>query len=124
MFSDKKYAYLNVEYLMDLTDGDQSFLVQILESYLTSIPENVQHLITSLNANNINNIRFYAHKLKGSFYFMGSQEVGKSFEEIEMNCKDDAKHSLIVALCSNAIRGVAAATAELQDMLSQVKASE
>jgi HPt (histidine-containing phosphotransfer) domain-containing protein len=95
-----------------------------VETYLSSIPENVQNLIVALNANNTDNIRFYAHKLKGSFYFIGSEEVGKSFEEIEMNCNDETKHSFIGALCASAIRGVAAATAELKDVLLQVKAPE
>lgn len=116
MAGEKHYKYINIAYLEELTGGDAEFMHQIVETYLDAIPENVQQLISAVNTNNAAHITFFSHKLKGSFYFIGSEAIGKTFAEIEALSKDTANYYQVPAKFWSALKDVNLATEELKSL--------
>ena len=120
MSSGERYTYINIAYINELTDGDREFIAEIVSACLETLPENLQKLTSAVNTNNSDHIRFYAHKLKGSFSFIGSDHLGLSFATIESYSKDIVNYYLIPGLFWTAVAEVKKATDELKDLLKEM----
>lgn len=120
MSAGKQYSYINTGYINELTDGDKEFIEQIISACLTELPDNLQKLTTAVNTNNTEHIRFYSHKLKGSFLFIGSEHLGKSFATMEAYSKDAENYYQIPSLFWTALGEARKAMEELKDLLKDV----
>lgn len=114
---DKKYQYISLDYITELADDDDDFVIQMIETYLSSIPENLTKLEAAINDRDGEQINFYAHKLKGSFNFIGCLAVGDVFVQIEANSVDPTNIPLIRTLLVDVKKMADNVTAELQQVL-------
>lgn len=77
------YKYINPEYIYDLADGDNDFVVEIIGSFLESIGPNLQKLSVAITNEDKQTTVFLAHKLRGSFKFIGCNDAGETVGQIE-----------------------------------------
>ncbi|WP_345077143.1 Hpt domain-containing protein [Nemorincola caseinilytica] len=120
MGSGKQYIYIDTEHINELTDGDTELIVQILTAAVNTLPDDLQKLTTAINTGNTEHTRFYAHKLKGSFYFIGGRRLGDAFATIERYSTDGASLHLIPAIFWPLLRDARKAQDELKELLKDM----
>lgn len=83
MIGSNQYKHINLEYISELAGDDNEFIVEIITNYLDTVGPNTNLLYDAVVANDKETIKFLAHKLKGSFRFIGCEELGVIMEQIE-----------------------------------------
>ncbi|MBS1780823.1 MAG: Hpt domain-containing protein [Bacteroidetes bacterium] len=83
MTNKNDYKYIDLEYIYDMADGDNDFMVEIIGNFLEAMGPNMQKLYDAIATNDRESIIFLAHKLKGSFRFVGCNREGAMMEQIE-----------------------------------------
>ncbi len=81
--STRTYKHIDLKYIMELADGEDEFVIEIIESYLETVGPDIRLLRDAVIANDMDRIAFLAHKLKGSFRFIGCTGPGDIMEQIE-----------------------------------------
>jgi Signal transduction histidine kinase len=81
----RTYRHIDLEYIMELAGGENEFVIEIIESYLETVGPNIRLLRDAVTAQDTDRITFLAHKLKGSFRFIGCNGPGDIMEQIENN---------------------------------------
>lgn len=112
--SNNKYSYINPECLYELGDGEDEFVKEIIGDVLKLVPESIDMLKQATESNNEKDIIFYAHKLKGTFRFIGCNELGDLMEQVE---KQDLSTEENQALVNKMIEGYGKAEVEFNDLL-------
>jgi HPt (histidine-containing phosphotransfer) domain-containing protein len=120
----KQYKYISLEYINELADDDDDFVEQMIHAYLNSIPVNLGKLAAAIESNDLEEIIFHAHKLKGSFNFIGCTQIGEVFLQVESYCKNEADIPKIKDCMVEIIDAADRVTAELQDVLAELGASK
>ena len=115
--TDYNYEYLDMEYIHDMADGDDDFLVHIIGVYLRTIPDDVQKLVEVSEQKDIAQVVFYAHKLKGSFNFIGCHKMTDVFDKMEATCAYPDQHHLIPAMVATVVDISNKTTKELEYLL-------
>lgn len=77
------YKYINLEFIYDMADGEEEFVVEIVNNCLEAIGPNLQKLSEAIHAEDKQTTQFLAHKLRGSFKFIGCNEAGETVGQIE-----------------------------------------
>ncbi len=77
------YKYINLEFIYDMADGEEEFVVEIVNNCLEAIGPNLQKLSEAIQAEDKQTTQFLAHKLRGSFKFIGCNEAGETVGQIE-----------------------------------------
>jgi HPt (histidine-containing phosphotransfer) domain-containing protein len=97
MTGSNPYKHINLEYISELAGGDDEFIVEIITNYLDSVGPNTNLLYDAVVANDKETIKFLAHKLKGSFRFIGCEELGVIMEHIEHSVKQPEPGNMLDA---------------------------
>jgi HPt (histidine-containing phosphotransfer) domain-containing protein len=96
--NEERYKYISFEYINDLADGDENFMEELIETYLTSIPKNLIQLHAVVEAKDQRQVAMYAHKLKGSFNFLGCKAGGERLSQIENTIMDQPDYVIVKGL--------------------------
>ena len=110
----KEYKYISLEYLDDMAGGENDFLIEMIDTYLTSIPDSLAKLKIAVESGDGNNIIHYAHKLKGSFNFIGCIQAGAILNEIEDYILQTNNNSHLHSLIEKIFEESTKITAELE----------
>ena len=118
----KEYKYIDLEYLNEMADGEDAFTINIISVYLNQIPNDVTALDEAIAAGDDEQIVFYAHKLKGSFNFIGCVQLGVVFDEIEAHVNTQSGLGELPGLIGQVKAEVQEIAVELRDVLDQIRA--
>lgn len=91
--TDNRYEFIDTTYLNELSDNDEEFIKDIINDFLNIVPESLLELEKAVNNKSIKDINFYAHKLKGSFRFIGSNKIADILFEIEEAAKNESVYN-------------------------------
>jgi HPt (histidine-containing phosphotransfer) domain-containing protein len=83
--SSENADYIDLSTISEIADGDEEFMLEIIGNYLTTVSESSSELHEAILDRNENKIIFFAHKLKGSFAFVGVEKLHRLASEIEAN---------------------------------------
>jgi HPt (histidine-containing phosphotransfer) domain-containing protein len=86
--SSDKYQYVNIEAINDIADGDPEFIKEIIGNYFNTVSNSIQGLEEAIKEPDTEKIIFFAHKLKGSFGFIGADTLTRMAIDIETNATD------------------------------------
>ena len=81
----------NTKYLEEVSGGNQQFILEMLQIFLSRTPEAFEILRKSVQEEDWETIGFYAHKLKATYAYVGLEELKKVLIEIEQR----AKHKIV-----------------------------
>jgi signal transduction histidine kinase/DNA-binding response OmpR family regulator len=81
VISDK--VLLNLKYLLELSEGDNMFIKEMMQLYMNNIPLAINQIKSSIKASDIYNIKTEVHKLKSSFGLFGVETGTELVEKIE-----------------------------------------
>jgi len=116
MTGHKNYEYLNLEYIFEMADGDSTFVKEIIETFLEVTPKNMNLMADAVAARNATDMIFHAHKLKGSFNFIGSTQLSDTFTQIESFATATDKHKEIEVMMTAIIATAASILADLKEL--------
>lgn len=80
--------YVNKETLLEEYAGDAEILSEIIQVLLDSYSEKVNKIDEGINNNDIKQVEFFAHNLKGAFLNFHVDAVSSALKEIEFIAKD------------------------------------
>ncbi len=112
----KQYEYIDLDFINAQADGDPDFLVEIVSTFLTTVPANLEKLRAAVDTGNHHDILFYAHKLKGSFNFIGCSQINEMFGLMEQSAVDDANSVPMKSWLTTVVGKAAKIISELEDL--------
>ncbi len=74
---------INLSYLKQIADGNDSFIIEMIEMFLNKTPEALAEMKASFEQKNWDSLRQIAHRIKPSFAYIGLPETQKLLAEIE-----------------------------------------
>ncbi len=77
--------YTNLDYLNELSGGDEAFIKDIVGTFVEEMPDNLSRIKTALANGDYATIRTVAHKIKPSMTFFGIAELENEIIELEQN---------------------------------------
>ena len=77
------YQYVNYDFICDMADGDEAFILELINEYNSSITTSVEELKNAIELKNWAGVKFYAHKLKGTFKFIGADATAEIMSMLE-----------------------------------------
>lgn len=113
--SSDNFKHINLEAIQDIADGDEEFIREIIGNALTTVSESIRSLGRAIAESNTEQTIFYAHKLKGSFAFIGTEHLQQL--AIEMEASPGDKQALEARL-SEMSNVAAEAEAELRSIIT------
>src|SRR5690349_11349021 len=75
IMSSDRYEHHNPEAIEDTADGDAGFMREIIGNYLESVSDSLLGLEDAVAEGDAGRTAFFAHKLKGSFAFVGADRL-------------------------------------------------
>jgi HPt (histidine-containing phosphotransfer) domain-containing protein len=89
------YQYINLENIKDIAGDEDEFIIEILTGYLETNPANLAELEKAVQQKDKEGIAFHAHKLKGSYKFVGAEGLATLADNIERFCTQEDQMSVI-----------------------------
>ncbi len=112
------FSYVNFSYLEELAEGEEEFLREVVRTFLEVTPDNLDALKAAVAAGDREQTAFYAHKLKGSFNFIGCSQLSATFSTIETWAKETGSKGDIAAHMQGVDELSALIIAELETIIA------
>ncbi len=114
-------AKIDLTYLKEIAEGNEAFMIEMIEMFLHTTPEALEHMDECFKKQNWEELRLIAHRIKPSFAYMGLADTQKMLAEIE-TCSDSKTNlEKIPQLISNVHRSSESAFKELEKELGELK---
>lgn len=112
---------INLTYLKQIADGNDEFIVEMIEMFLKNTPGALEEMNECFKKQNWEELRLIAHRIKPSYSYMGLGDTQKLLAEIE-SCSDSKTNlEKIPELISNVKQSSQSAFAELEEELTGMK---
>ncbi|WNJ19533.1 hypothetical protein [Pontibacter sp. G13] len=73
----------DLSYLYEVAAGNDAFIRDILQMFLSNTPNGLQALEASITQQNPDRVKFFAQKLRRPFLALGREDVGDQLERLE-----------------------------------------
>lgn len=80
--------YLDLEYLEDMSAGDEDFKREIISTFQSSFPPLLELLEKSFSENDAPQVRFASHKAKSTAGFLGIPNMAHLLEIVERTARE------------------------------------
>ena len=74
---------INLTYLKQLADGNDTFIIEMIEMFLNKTPDALTEMNEYFKQENWKELRMIAHKIKPSYGYFGLPELQSQLAEIE-----------------------------------------
>ncbi len=119
--TEDRYEYIDLTYLINVAEGDESFVEETINTYLVSIPHEMNELKVAISTGNCDQAAFHAHTLKGAFNFVGASRLADMCSTLEDCCHTEDKKGKVPEIIEQIEPLAARATAELHTVLYRMK---
>lgn len=123
-----QYSLIDLEYLEQLSEGDDDFTISMLSYFLENTPGVIQDMKQMYKDSNWKNLRNVAHKFKPQLTFMGVKSIFQDVENIEQSASKVTNTQQIPALIEKAEqvcnRAMEEIRAELEKLLDKNQAQD
>jgi HPt (histidine-containing phosphotransfer) domain-containing protein len=82
-------AFINLDYLRLMADGDEEMIQTMLGMLLEELPEEFEKIKFSYQEKNWEELRKVGHKMKSTLAFVGNDELTTANKEIERLVKEE-----------------------------------
>lgn len=89
---------IDLTFLKDMAAGNQNFLDEIVEMFISSTPETLAKMQDAVSGNDWVKVKALAHKLKSSMFLVGIKELEMNMIAIEQNAADETDRHLVQRL--------------------------
>jgi len=112
----KNFKYIDLTYLEEQANGDQAFITEMIEYFLSAAPIALAELEKSISKKDFTNASFVAHKLISQVAFMGISIINTDLELIENCLENRVEPKDINKVTSNIINKMHLAINELKTL--------
>ncbi len=79
---------VNLDYLKEMSGGDWELMLEMINIFITEVPEYISRLSNALNAGNWNELEKLAHKSKASALIMGMHKLADDLRDLETDTRE------------------------------------
>jgi PAS domain S-box-containing protein len=115
----EKTCYTNLDFLREISDGNEAFFKEFIQLFLNSAPQSITDMQKHYDESNWELLRQVSHKIKPSFNYIGLKELNLAAAKIEECAKRQEGLSDVPALIDK-IRTICASA--FQELESEIKA--
>lgn len=115
----KKNKHINLAYLIQLSNGSNEFIVQMISIFMVQTPEAIDQMYKYLQNNEWKLLKGVIHKMKPSFSFMGIKELEIIAVSAEQYCETETNLDKLPALIHRIKEVCVAALSELEEEKKQ-----
>ena len=108
--SDNGYAYIKLDYLELMSDGDPEMKAVMLEMLLSELPEELKKMQDLFSTTNWKELRSVSHKMKSTLAFVGNDPMTEAYKQIETLTKNgpevsqvESQLNILVEMCPKVI---------------------
>ncbi len=106
-----------IDLIQDIkSDEDLNFFVELLDIYIKDLPLSIARIKNAVTQKDKNQVRFYAHKLKGSSLTFGIHVISDKCIKIEEAVKQDIENPHIVNLVEDLVAKFEVVIKELEQL--------
>ena len=84
---------LDLSNLSQITDGDESLMEELIETFLQTTREDIKHLESAINQHQLKEISGFAHRIKGGASIVGASQLYLLAENLEYSPKQCFKEN-------------------------------
>ena len=88
MADEKKLEYVNLDYIKNMSGGDQSIIRELVDVFVEQIPEFIQEMQDFFDKQDWPNLGMLAHKAKSSIAIMGMDSLAAMLKDFELDAKE------------------------------------
>jgi HPt (histidine-containing phosphotransfer) domain-containing protein len=111
---------VDIQYIYGIAGGEEEFVIEIINNFLNSSDARLEKLLSDLQNDRFEDLHFDAHKLKGTFRFIGASRLGNIMEDIEKKAANGIAIEDVGNLTSEVRQVHAAVVAELKEILQTI----
>ena len=108
----------NLDYLQDLSEGDEEFIKDMIETFIDTTPDLISQMKEQLNGKDFLGVGQTAHKIKPTITFMGISSLETLIREIEQDGKNNENIGSLTEKITILERNCELAYQELNQVLS------
>lgn len=116
-----EYQYIDLTYLRDMADGDESFIENMIQVFVDMTPEVLQNLQNATNDKNWAEVRAITHKFSPQLNFVGVKSIIPTVENVEQWSKNNENTEIIPEKVTVIIETTQKAILELTKVLESYK---
>ena len=109
-------------YLREMSGGDNQFIIEMITDCKDKLPSYIKELTNAMDKVNIDDVRFFSHKLHSSFHIVGSIELTSLTSLIEQMAKAQESTNRIALEVSKVLPIFNQVVLELDEELTSLNA--
>ena len=113
-------AYTDLSYLKEITGGENSIVVEMVEMFIDQVNEFKENLNNYLNDKNWVDLGKEAHKAKSSVLIVGMEELGKNLKKLQLLTEEEKEIETYPDYVKMFVEQCDAAVIELQNELKNL----
>jgi HPt (histidine-containing phosphotransfer) domain-containing protein len=113
-------AYTDLSYLKEITGGENSIVVEMVEMFLEQVDEFKGNMTKYLNDKNFVELGKEAHKAKSSVLIVGMEELGKNLKKLQLLTEAKEEEETYPDYVKMFIEQCDAATIELKEEIKKL----
>ncbi|MBN2806647.1 MAG: Hpt domain-containing protein [Prolixibacteraceae bacterium] len=113
-------AYTDLSYLKEITGGEKSIVVEMVEMFIAQVDEFKTNMSQYLNDKNWIDLGKEAHKAKSSVLIVGMEELGKNLKKLQLLTEEEKEIETYPDYVKMFIEQCDAAVIELQEELNSL----
>lgn len=82
-------AYTDLSYLKEITGGESSIVIEMVEMFISQVDEFKENLTKYLADKNWVDLGKEAHKAKSSVLIVGMEDLGKNLKKLQLLTEED-----------------------------------
>ncbi len=114
-------AYTDLSYLKEITGGESSIVIEMVEMFLAQVDEFKTNLNQHLNDKNWVDLGKEAHKAKSSVLIMGMEDLGKNLKHLQLLTEEEKEIETYPDYVKMFIEQCDAAVIELQEEMKNLQ---
>lgn len=115
------YQYINLEYLNELSEGNNEFKKDMISTFLERVPFYIDEFKELRLSKNWQSLQFFAHKAKSTFQLMGIQKLADDAALIELYCKEGIREKEIEKLMNEMAPYFISVVKEMKRAMSEIE---
>jgi HPt (histidine-containing phosphotransfer) domain-containing protein len=114
-------AYTDLSYLKEITGGESSIVIEMVEMFLEQVDEFKGNMTKHLNDKNWIDLGKEAHKAKSSVLIVGMEELGKNLKKLQLLTEANAEVETYPEYVNMFMEQCDAAVGELTDEINKLR---
>ncbi len=116
------YKYINLDYLHEIADGDNEFIVDMIDSFLFQTPDFLENLAQAIVKKDWAEAEKIAHKIKPTVQYVGLHNITDKTIKLHENLRDGVELEKTAELFGEVNEYIKSSYKELKEVRDKLSA--